>query len=172
MLQAIVVSGLPGSGKSTVSEAIAQTLSLPIFSIDPIEAAMWRSGIPKNTTGIATYEVAAALANEQLKLGLSLVIDAVNPVEAARESWRELARANKAHLILIEVICSDQQLHKKRIEDRMRNIEGMSEITWERVIERKREYESWVDKHLTLDSVAPSEVLVKKAIEYIQHFSA
>ncbi|MEK7152947.1 MAG: zeta toxin family protein, partial [Patescibacteria group bacterium] len=36
----IVMSGLPGSGKSTLSERVAAHLKLPIFSVDPIESAI------------------------------------------------------------------------------------------------------------------------------------
>jgi len=32
----VVLSGLPGTGKSTLAEAIAKQTQLPIFSVDPI----------------------------------------------------------------------------------------------------------------------------------------
>jgi predicted kinase len=78
----IVLSGLPGSGKSMLAEGLSRALSLPVFSVDPIEAAMWRSGLVKVQTGIAAYDVAIALADEHLRLGHSVIVDAVNPVEA------------------------------------------------------------------------------------------
>ena len=59
----IVLSGLPGSGKSTLAEGLSRKLSVPVFSVDPIEAAMWRSGLAKAQTGIAAYDVAIALAD-------------------------------------------------------------------------------------------------------------
>ncbi len=43
----IVLAGLPGSGKSTLAEALSRHFSLPLFSVDPIEAAMWRSGLAR-----------------------------------------------------------------------------------------------------------------------------
>jgi predicted kinase len=168
MQKVIVVSGLPGSGKSKLAEGISRELSLPIFSIDPIEAAMWRSGIAKEATGIAAYEVVAALAIEHLSLGQSVVIDAVSPVEAARDMWRKVASDKQAQLVVIEVICSDEQTHKQRIENRVRNIAGMPEISWERVQQRKREFEPWQDKHLTLDSLNEPEALIETALAYIR----
>jgi predicted kinase len=68
-MQLIVLSGLPGSGKSRLAAGLSRTLSFPVFSIDPIEAAMWRSGLAKRSTGIAAYDVAIALADEHLRLG-------------------------------------------------------------------------------------------------------
>ncbi|HKX73050.1 MAG TPA: AAA family ATPase [Candidatus Saccharimonadales bacterium] len=171
MQKIIVVSGLPGSGKSMIAEGLSRELSLPIFSIDPIEAAMWRSGIDRNATGIAAYEIAATLADEHIKLGHSVVIDAVSPVEAARDMWRKVATDNRGQLVIIEVICSDEQVHKQRIEKRVRNIPGMPEVTWERVQQRKREFEPWQDEHLTLDSIEKPEALVSKAVTYAQKVS-
>ena len=92
----IVMSGLPASGKSTVADGLARHVSMPVFSVDPIEAAMWRGGVPKDQTGIAAYEVAVALAGEQLRLGHSVIADAVNPVDAPRAAWLELAAIHRA----------------------------------------------------------------------------
>jgi predicted kinase len=125
------MSGLPGSGKSTLAEKLAVALSLPVLSIDPIEAAMWRSGLPKEATGVAAYEVARALADEQLKLGLSVIIDAANVVETARETWRTLAAEHGMKPTMIECVCADATVHRQRIEGRVRDIPGMAEVTWE-----------------------------------------
>ena len=167
MLKLIVVSGIPGTGKSFVAERISKALSLPIFSIDPIEAAMWRGGVPKGITGIAAYEVVATLSDEHLKLGHSVIVDAVSPIEAARSMWRRVAKKHGAHLIVVEVTCSDEKLHKQRIEKRMRHIKGMPEVSWERVLERKREFEPWQEPHLVLDSVENPKELQKKALVYL-----
>ncbi len=110
---------------------------MPLFSVDPIEAAMWRGGLPRDQTGIAAYEVAQALAEEHLRLGHSLVIDAVNPVEAPRAAWRNLAIKYRADLKIIECVCADEAAHRRRIEARIRGIEGMAEITWARVEQRR-----------------------------------
>ncbi len=160
-MQLIVLSGLPGSGKSTLAEGLSRTLSFPVFSVDPIEAAMWRSGLAKRSTGIAAYDVAIALADEHLRLGHSVIVDAVNPVEAPRAAWRDLAGKYRADLKIIECVCADEAVHRQRIEARVRNIAGMPEVTWARVLERRTEYEDWTDARLILDTStdAPEELL-------------
>jgi predicted kinase len=164
----IVLAGLPGSGKSTLAEGLSRHLALPILSVDPIEAAMWRGGLPRDQTGIAAYEVAQALAGEHLRLGHSVIIDAVNPVEAARAAWRRLAAKYRADLKIIECICADEATHRRRIEARVRNIDGMAEITWARVEQRRAGYEAWTDARLTLDTSAGApEKLLAEAIGYL-----
>jgi predicted kinase len=165
----IVLSGLPGSGKSMLAEGVSRALSIPLFSIDPIEAAMWRGGLSKDQTGIAAYEVAIALADEQLRLGHCVIVDAVNPIEAPRAAWRSLAAKYRAGLKIIECICADETIHRARIEARRRNIPGMPEITWARVLERRAEYEPWTDARLTLDtSIETPEKLLADALNYLR----
>jgi predicted kinase len=157
----IVLSGLPGSGKSTLAEGISRNLSIPVFSVDPIEAAMWRAGLAKDQTGIAAYDVAIALADEHLRLGHSVIVDAVNPVEAPRAAWRSLAAKHRADLKIIECVCTDETVHRQRVEARVRAIDGMPELTWERVLRRRAEYEAWADDRLILDTSidAPGKLL-------------
>jgi predicted kinase len=165
----IVLSGLPGSGKSTVAEGLSRTLSLPVFSVDPIEAAMWRGGLAKAQTGIAAYNVAVALADEHLRLGHSVVVDAVNPVDAPRAAWRDLAGKYRADLKIIECICADETVYRRRIEARIRNIPGMLEVTWARVLERRAEYEAWTDARLVLDTSTDTPAkLLASALNYLR----
>jgi len=167
--QLIVLAGLPGSGKSTLAEGVSRILSIPVFSIDPIEAAMWRGGLAPAQTGVAAYEVAVTLADQQLRLGHSVIVDAVNPVGAPRAAWRSLAAKHRAELKIIECICADENVHRQRIEARLRNIDGMPETTWARVQARRAEYEAWTGERLVLDtSVATPATLLAEVLDYLR----
>lgn len=165
----ILLSGLPGSGKSTLAEAVAKELKLPIFSVDPIEASIIKANIPKSfETGHAAYLVAETLAEEQFKLGQSVVIDAVNAEEEAKDVWRNLSQKCNAELVVIECFTSNIELHKKRIEARVRNLHGFPEITWERVQNRKAAYTDWKEPTLRVDTAKELESNTKEAITYIR----
>ena len=50
----VVMAGLPGSGRSAVAEDLAKALRCAVLPVDPVEAAMWRSGVSREQpTGIA-----------------------------------------------------------------------------------------------------------------------
>lgn len=165
----IITSGLPGSGKSTIAEGVAKKLSLPIFSVDPIESSIIKAGIEKSfETGLAAYLVAETLANEQLKLGNSVVVDAVNAEEEAKDVWRRLASKHGLDLTILDVFVSDQALHRKRLEARVRNLHGFEEITWERVQERQKAFTPWKEPTLRLDSSDDLQANIKKAVEHIR----
>jgi predicted kinase len=166
----VVLSGLPGSGKSGLAESLSRALSIPIFSIDPIEAAMWRAGLAKTETGVAAYEVAQALADEHLRLRHSVIVDAVNPVEAPRAAWRTLAAKHRVNLKIIECVCSDETMHRQRIEARVRSVADTHELTWARLLQRRAEYEAWTDPRLVLDTshTSPAQVLAQ-AMNYARN---
>jgi predicted kinase len=163
----IIMSGLPGSGKSTLAQGLSLALAVSIFSVDPIEAEMLRAGLPKTKAGTAAYAAAQALADEHLQLGHSVIIDAVNPVEAPRAAWRKLAAKHHAELKIVECVCADEAIHRRRIEARVRNIAGLPEVAWADVLKRRAEYEAWSDPRLVLDtSRASPEQLLGEALDY------
>ncbi len=153
----MIISGLPGAGKSTVAESLAAELSVPLFSVDPIESSILKSGLKRSfETGLAAYLVVEALAGEQLKRGLSVIIDAVSPVQEARDMWHNLARTYNATLIIIECVL-EREFHKKRIESRIRNMHGIPEVSWEDVENRRKTYLPWKEERLVLDTATAHE---------------
>jgi predicted kinase len=172
-MQLILMGGLPGSGKSTVAEGVARALGITILSADPVEAALRRAGIAESQSGIASYLVLEALAGEQLKLGRPVIIDAVNPVEAARAMWRTLARKHRAGLHVIECVCRDEALHRARVEARVRDIAGLPELIWERVERRKANHDPWTDQRLVLETdVSAPQALIAAALAYLTQRTA
>ena len=151
----IIMSGLPGSGKSTVAESLSAKLSVPLFSVDPIEASLLKSGLKRSfETGLAAYLVAETLA--------------VNAVQEARDLWHNLVRTHHAVLIIIECVV-ERAIHKRRLESRIRNLHGIAEVTWEEVENRRKEYLPWKEERLVLDTATAHEQNVKKALDYIHH---
>jgi predicted kinase len=166
----VVMTGLPGTGKSAVAEAVARALPAPVFSVDPLEAVLLRAGIDReHRSDYAAYDLAAALAESQLRLGQSAVVDAVNALERLRRWFLGLAEPVGAPAVLIETICSDPLLHRARFENRDGAIDGwVYEPTWQDVERRKLEYEPSSLERLVLDAVEPREENARTAIEYVK----
>ena len=156
----LVLAGLPGTGKSTLARALAESLDAVWLRVDTIEAALVEAGVPRSfETGLAAYVVVRDLAREHLDLRHDVVIDAVNGVEPARRMWRELAAECGARESVIEVVCSDREAHRRRVESRPAPTPPLPPPTWDEVVQR--EYEPWGEPTLVVDGLAsPDDNLV------------
>ena len=121
---------MPGTGKSTLARHLATEIGAVLLRIDEIEAAMRRNGLTSEQTGLAAYSVAHAIAVSQLDHGLTVIADAVNPVEAARRGWRNLAAEHAARHVVIEIVCPDLGVHRDRATTRAVDVEGWVYPTW------------------------------------------
>ena len=162
----IVFGGRPGSGKTTLSRTLAQELHAVWLRVDLIEAATWRAGVAQDQpTGLAAYVVAFALAEVHLDLGTPTVIDAVNPVEAPRQGWRELAASRGVPYRVIEVVCSAETEHRRRVSDRTSDLPGFAVPTWDQIV--AQEYEPWTEERLTVDTATdPVSVCLSRIRAY------
>jgi predicted kinase len=165
----VVMSGLPGTGKSAIADALGHELGAPVLSVDPIEAAIWRCGIPASfETGVAAYEVAAVLAEHQLSLGLTAIVDSVSSVEVARDMWRRAADRAGAELRVIEVVCGDERVHRRRLAGRRRGIEGFPELSWDEVQQRRAEWEPWTGDRLVVDTLRTLDDNLADALSFLR----
>jgi predicted kinase len=151
----IVMSGLPATGKSALADALAAAVDAIVVAVDPIESALLRSGIePSQPTGLAAYAVAAAIAETNLRLDRTVIVDAVNAVGAAKTWWIDLARREDVRLLVVETICSDEALHRQRLVERRRAL-AIGEPNWEAVTLRREEWVAWPFAPLVVDAVEP-----------------
>ena len=168
----VVMMGLPGCGKSAVAEGVARALGAPVFSVDPLEATLIRAGITRvQRSDYAAYDLAATLARSQLTLGQSAIVDAVNSIEIVRAWWRNIAAVFGVPRPLIECVCSDVDLHRRRVEERNRNIDGfIYEPSWADIEARRAEYEACAEDRLVLDAARPLDENVRRALDYVRSY--
>ena len=147
----IAFGGLPGTGKTTIARELSRRLGASYLRIDAIEQSLRGAGLAVGATG---YVIANGIAAENLRLGRVVVADSVNPVLASREGWRDTATNHAARLMEIEVICSNADEHRRRVESRVSDIEGLVQPTWQDVV--NRDYEPWDREHIVLDTATGS----------------
>lgn len=122
----IVFAGLPATGKTTISRSLAQKLNAVYLRIDTIEQALIHSGeISRTNLQGAGYFVAYAVAKDHLKMKQTVISDSVNSISITRNAWKQVAIETQMPIFNIEIICSDQAEHRKRVETRQSDIENL-----------------------------------------------
>lgn len=148
----IILSGLPGTGKSTIARALAQRLQAVHVRVDTIEQVLRASGRLTSDLGPAGYMAAYGVAEDNLRLGRAVIADSVNPLRITREAWRAVAERAAVPVAEIEVICSDEAEHRRRVETRQTDIEGLILPRWQDVVDRV--YEPWDRPVTVIDTAA------------------
>lgn len=158
----IVVSGLPGVGKSAVAAELAGHLAATWVSVDPIEEALLRAGLPPGwETGVAAYEAAGAVAAQNLLAGRVVVADAVNDSEPARQAWRTAAAEADAEVRFFLLTLDDDEVHRRRLEGRERAFTRVPEPSWDDVVRRAGSYSPWAEGSCArIDADRPLEAVV------------
>lgn len=128
----VVVAGLPGTGKTTLSRALAARLGAAYLRVDAVETALER--VTGRPAGIAGYAVVHEVAAANLLLDRTVVVDAVSPVPEARDGWRALAGRTGAALVVLETRLADAAEHRRRVEERAPDLPDQRVPTWAEVV--------------------------------------
>jgi predicted kinase len=146
----VSLSGLPGVGKTTLAKELAARTQAIHLRVDSVEAALKRSTLRIHPAEDAGYLAIASIAKDNLLLGFDVIADTVNPIGISRKLWAETSTAGAAHLLNVEVICSDESLHRNRVENRISDIEGLVVPDWQAVSDRT--FEPWQGSRLIVDT--------------------
>lgn len=141
----IIFGGLPGTGKSTLALRLAGETGAVYLRIDTIERTM--AGVEAAfSVGKRGYLVAYAVAEDNLRLGRTVIADSVNPLEITRTAWRNVAARAGVNAVEIEVVCSDRAEHRRRVETRA----ALIPVTWQDVVDR--DFQRWSGDHIRIDT--------------------
>jgi len=160
----VVFAGRPGVGKTSVARAVAERLGATFLRIDTIEAAIATTLTPFQGNPVG-YVVAERVAADQLRAGRSVVADAVNGVQIARDGWTAVAAECGARLHFIEVVCSDTDEHRRRVEGRGPEMPGHGVPTWEQVIRRR--WDPFVEERLVVDNTGALDDAVDTVVAHL-----
>ncbi len=161
----IIVCGLPGSGKTTIAEALSKRLGGCYLSSDIIRKQM--HGLPSYDED-EKRDIYRQMAFRSLQLFRggeeTIVLDAT----FFKREYIEMAKnaALKAGSVLRIIVCKlDEAETKKRLNARKA---GPSDADYKIYLKVKDDAEPVEEEHLDLDSSQPLDKCVQDIIDYIE----
>ena len=136
----VLVCGLPGTGKSTVAERVAELLPASLLRTDVVRKELFPDPTYASEESAAVYDELFSRATERLEDGEHVVLDATFRQRDLRERAAGVAAAAGADFRLVRVECAESVV-RERIERRQREEDDESDADFAVYEQLKDEFE-------------------------------
>jgi aminoglycoside phosphotransferase family enzyme/predicted kinase len=166
----VLVGGLPGTGKTTVSEALGRERDWTVISSDVVRKelagiaadvsaeAEWKEGIYAPATTSLVYCTMLERAAQALRFGESVVLDASWTDPEVRELASQTASNSSADLVQLMCV-TEPSVARERIGARVLGGVNGSDATAQMAMRMAEEYSSWPEAHVVDTTYALAETM-------------
>ncbi len=165
----VVLSGLPGAGKSHLARELCRRYPMARLESDVLRKALFRRPSYSASESARLFAACHALLDRLLARGVSAVLDATNLKEIHRRPLYRIAEDHGARLVLVEVH-APREVVERRLEGRSRgaNPWDQSEAGLE-VYERMRQEAEPIQRpHLRVDTSGDLEEALAMILRELQ----
>ncbi|MBD3210209.1 AAA family ATPase [Candidatus Micrarchaeota archaeon] len=162
----VIVCGLPGTGKSTLSQLLAGQLPAEHLNSDTLRKQMFKNPDYSEEEKEKVYHEMAVRAESLLSSGKNAILDATFYKRKYRKMMADVAGAQDAEVYRIECALPEKET-RKRLEKRKELGKGPSDADYDVYQSLKDEFEPLEGKHLKIDCSADEEEALRKVMEFL-----
>jgi predicted kinase len=169
----ILVMGVAGSGKSTLSREILRRISAVYLDNNHIADAFFphtRKSVGYEKLRPRFYKALYTLTEENLKLGNSVLLDVPHIKEVQTNKWRafikQLVRRTKTKMVAIRCLCSEKGLYT-RIRSRDEQRDRWKLLHWRKFLSEQPIDAPIPFQHLDMDTEKNLSNNATAAVRYI-----
>ncbi|HEY33619.1 MAG TPA: ATP-binding protein [Dehalococcoidia bacterium] len=163
----VVVSGLPGTGKSYFSKRLAERLPFFVLESDALRKILFSTPSYSSQESSQLFRVIHLLLRELLKKGIPLILDATNLSERFREHLYGIVDRLNVKLVMVRVEAPPDVVYQ-RLEHRAGDLENKSDADWSVY----RRMMSSVDKiqrnHYVVDTSQDINPVIEKIVREVK----
>ena len=165
----IVVSGLPGTGKSYFCSQLTQRLPLVILESDALRKVLFPSPNYSPLESAHLFQTIHRLIERLLKRGIPLILDATNLSEREREHLYRIADRLEAKLILVRVEAPPEVV-QERLKARQEAVNPVnkSDADWSVYQKMKSSVQKIRRNHYAVDTSRDITPVLDKIVREVQ----
>ncbi len=166
----IVVSGLPGTGKSYFSAKLAERLSVKILESDNLRSVLFPSATYNQAESSHLFQTIHLLIERLLKKGIPIILDATNLSEYYRERLYSIAERQNAKLILVRVEAPAQLVYERlKARAGKASSEDNSDADWQVYQRMKTSVQKIQRNHYVVDTSRDIIPVLNKIVREARH---
>lgn len=163
----LLLSGLPGTGKSFLARRLAEALPFVIIESDVVRKILFPQPLYTAQESRWVHRTCHALMARLLKRGVRVIYDATNLIEYHRELVYRIAQKAGARLVVVKTVASEEVV-RERLRARQEEARELSDADW-RVYRRMASRQEQVSHpHLVIDTSEDLEEAVAKVLRFIR----
>ncbi len=176
----VQMSGVPGTGKSTLAAALGDHAGLAVLDTDVVKSALLDHGVPPRVAGAATYGVVLDLAADLLRQGRGVIVDSPCRYRELLDAGQRIAFEASVPYRMVELWADDVRDLLARLDERTprrsqvaSSTSPVADTSWEEGTAQQtlrawqaqlvRPDEGW----LRLDALRPLEVNLAAALAHL-----
>ena len=160
----VIICGLPGVGKSTLSMHLAPLINAVVLSSDKVRKELISKPTYSKGEVRLIYNLLLLLAKYLHNVGLNCIIDATFNREKLRKEFKEKLKRPNAHVHIVECICPENFI-LQRLKARKK---GYSDADFSVYEKMKKNFQPIREAHITVDtSQRPLKAIAKEIANQI-----
>lgn len=165
----VVVSGLPGTGKSYFCRWLAEKSSFCIMETDALRKVLFESPNHDPEENTRLFSACHALMEQLLLEGVPIIFDATNLAEYHREHLYAIGEKTYAKLVLVRVEAPAEIVYErlKTRGDRVADSKDKSDADWNVYRRMKSRSERINRNHLVVDTSRDIMPIIDKIVRVI-----
>ncbi|MBM4405478.1 MAG: ATP-binding protein [Chloroflexi bacterium] len=165
----LMLSGLPGTGKSTQAKKLAERLSATIIESDDIRRKLFAAPAFTDVESSYVFQVCYLVMERLLKKGVPIVFDATNRLERHRQQVYDIAEACKADLHIVHVD-APQAIVRERLERRLKKpgIKSQAVADWKVYVRMRRDVERIGRPHMSINTAKETDAAIEKVVAAVK----
>ena len=147
----IVVTGLPGTGKTTIAESLAKEIDAVVFSTDKIRKMIFEKPVYNEEDKRIVYDELFSLTGKYLASRKNVILDGTFYTKALRQRAKEVGKTFSENVYF--VYCeTPEELLKERINKRK---DKFSDADYSVYLKMKKIFEEFEDDVIIIDTSNP-----------------